>query len=176
MTRWIAFDRQTAEKLRDGLGREVPLTLEIGTPVQRALAAKMPCVLVLPGRGLENTLLVTLQPVSQVSVQLAHTQADTTTNPKPLEQQQRFVEPAQPAAEPIPEAEYAEPSAAPVQSAVDEVPPAAETALRDAARSFAAEPIRYEAGGFLGLSDEPVFEDEPRPASAKPSWWHKLTK
>lgn len=34
----------------------------------------------------------------------------------------------------------------------------------------------YEATGFLGLSDEVVFDDEPEPVVEKKSWWKKLVK
>lgn len=43
-------------------------------------------------------------------------------------------------------------------------PPCPATPLSDG-------PVTFEAGGFLGLSDEPVFDAEP-PASRK--WWQKL--
>jgi hypothetical protein len=33
--------------------------------------------------------------------------------------------------------------------------------------------IVVRAGGFLGLHDEPVFEEEPRPAK-KQTWWRKF--
>ncbi len=32
-------------------------------------------------------------------------------------------------------------------------------------------PVRYQATGFLGLTDEPVFEEEPEPPPKKKSWW-----
>ena len=35
------------------------------------------------------------------------------------------------------------------------------------------EPISYRAGGFLGLADEPVFEEE-EPAPAQRKWWKKI--
>lgn len=41
---------------------------------------------------------------------------------------------------------------------------------RNAAR--ANEP-RFEATGFLGLMDEPVYDDEPQPEQKK-SWWKKV--
>jgi hypothetical protein len=34
------------------------------------------------------------------------------------------------------------------------------------------QPFAYEASGFLGLSDEPVFEPEP---VTKKKWWKRLT-
>jgi hypothetical protein len=37
--------------------------------------------------------------------------------------------------------------------------------------AHAAPPRGYEATGFLGLHDEPVFDDEPPPPR---SWWEKL--
>ncbi len=46
------------------------------------------------------------------------------------------------------------------------VPPAASAAPSvDASRP--AEPVGYRAGGFLGLSDEPVFEDETQAQEKK---------
>lgn len=36
--------------------------------------------------------------------------------------------------------------------------------------NLADEPVAYEASGFLGLSDEPVFEQEP----VKKKWWQRL--
>jgi hypothetical protein len=33
------------------------------------------------------------------------------------------------------------------------------------------DPIGFEAAGFLGLSDEPVYESEPE---AAPKWWRKI--
>lgn len=33
-------------------------------------------------------------------------------------------------------------------------------------------PAHYEATGFLGLLDEPIYEEEPPPV--KQSWWKKL--
>jgi len=32
-------------------------------------------------------------------------------------------------------------------------------------------PVRYQAGGFLGLTDEPVFEEEPPAPPKMKSWW-----
>jgi len=51
-------------------------------------------------------------------------------------------------------------------------PPSASAAASvDASRP--AQPVGYRAGGFLGLSDEPVFEDEtpPQGKEKKKRWW-----
>jgi hypothetical protein len=37
------------------------------------------------------------------------------------------------------------------------------------------EPISYEATGFLGLSDEPVFTRRPAQSVPKKKWWQRLT-
>lgn len=33
------------------------------------------------------------------------------------------------------------------------------------------EPVAFEATGFLGLTDEPIFDEEPQP---KKKWWQRL--
>ncbi len=39
-------------------------------------------------------------------------------------------------------------------------------------KTHAQAPVRYQATGFLGLTDEPVFEEEPEtPAKKKKGWW-----
>lgn len=40
-----------------------------------------------------------------------------------------------------------------------------------AGRQSDEEPVSYEATGFLGLSDEPVFEEKPAPAKR---WWKRI--
>ena len=37
------------------------------------------------------------------------------------------------------------------------------------------EPVGYEATGFLGLSDEPVFARRPPQPAMKKKWWQRLT-
>jgi len=37
------------------------------------------------------------------------------------------------------------------------------------------EPVGYEATGFLGLSDEPVFTRRPPQPAIKKKWWQRLT-
>jgi hypothetical protein len=37
------------------------------------------------------------------------------------------------------------------------------------------EPVDYEATGFLGLSDEPVFTRRPPQPAIKKKWWQRLT-
>ncbi len=47
-------------------------------------------------------------------------------------------------------------------------PPAA----KQAARESVSEPVGYVATGFLGLNDEPVFEEDDPPRPKK--WWQKI--
>lgn len=44
-------------------------------------------------------------------------------------------------------------------------------AAQTAAPADSPDPIAFEAGGFLGLSDEPVYQDEPQ---AGRKWWRKI--
>lgn len=43
--------------------------------------------------------------------------------------------------------------------------------LPHAPLSCSSTPVAFAAGGFLGLSDEPVFDPEP---SAGKKWWQKI--
>lgn len=43
--------------------------------------------------------------------------------------------------------------------------------IRNSGGTPAAAPIAYEASGFLGLHDEPVFAEEPGP---KKKWWQRI--
>ncbi len=45
----------------------------------------------------------------------------------------------------------------------------------DASTSAASEPISYEASGFLGVIDQPVFSKRPQPVKqeAKRKWWQR---
>ena len=42
-------------------------------------------------------------------------------------------------------------------------------------RLSSQEPIDYEATGFLGLSDEPVFTRRPPQPAIKKRWWQRFT-
>lgn len=45
------------------------------------------------------------------------------------------------------------------------------TGLPDTPLPHSSPPVAFAAGGFLGLSDEPVFDPEP---SARKRWWQKI--
>ncbi len=43
--------------------------------------------------------------------------------------------------------------------------------IRRSASSDSLRPIAYEVTGFLGLVDQPIYEEEPEPPK---KWWQKL--
>ena len=45
------------------------------------------------------------------------------------------------------------------------------TGLPDAPLPYSSTPVSFAAGGFLGLSDEPVFDPEP---PARKRWWRRI--
>ena len=48
-------------------------------------------------------------------------------------------------------------------------------AMNNASQLSRDEPISYEATGFLGLSDEPIFTRRPAQSVPKKTWWQRLT-
>jgi len=144
MARWIAFDQKTTNILRSTLAQGTRIDTLLRGPVDYALAKPSTVIAVLPATG-----------GNDLGVAIFRRRARAAAKQKTAAEQPRRIPPVEPAN------------------------------LRTAHRS---EEHRYEehrseeprseyrsttrAGGFLGLSDEPVFEDET--PQEKKGWWRKL--
>ena len=144
MARWIAFDQKTTNILRSTLAQGTRIDTLLRGPVDYALAKPSTVIAVLPATG-GNDLGVAI-----------FRRARAAAKQKTAAEQPRRIPPVEPAN------------------------------LRTTHRSeehrseeHRSEEHRSEehrsttrAGGFLGLSDEPVFEDET--PQEKKGWWRKL--
>ena len=165
MTRWIAFDPETTSLLRSNLAQGARIeTLRRG-PVDYALARAGAVITVLPAPEDGGTGIAVFRPARHL---------------------------ATPAPGALPSAISARPAAAPPRAPVTPsvpvpltapaTPPAGVTQPRVSQPASVTPPTAtvqpkvsstgMRAGGFLGLSDEPVFEEEV--VEEKKGWWRRL--
>jgi hypothetical protein len=145
MPRWIAFDQETSSLLRTSLAQQAQ-----DDRIETFGRGALDYALAKPGA------VVTLLPTVGGEIGLA-----VFRPPRPAR-----VEPTSARVEPCPPTPSAQaPSALPRASAAT---PSAAT------RASAAPPFTViRAGGFLGLSDESVFEEE-QSVEKKKGWWRKF--
>jgi type IV secretory pathway VirB10-like protein len=144
MARWIAFDQKTTNILRSTLAQGTRIDTLLRGPVDYALAKPSTVIAVLPATG-GNDLGVAV-----------FRRARAAAKQKTAAEQPRRIPPVQPA------------------SLQSEHRTEHRSELRTEHRSVPRSEHRAttRAGGFLGLSDEPVFEDEAPPE--KKGWWRKF--
>jgi hypothetical protein len=148
MARWIAFDEETTSLLRSNLVQGTRIeTLRRG-PVDYALARPTAVITVLPATEDGGAGIAVFRPARHAVTQVPATTPAPTARPATSTQR--------PQAEPAVK-KPAAPAASPRASAP---PPAAGRA-------------GTRASGFLGLSDEPVFEEE-EVVEEKKGWWRRL--
>jgi hypothetical protein len=159
MTRWIAFDPETTSLLRSNLAQGARIeTLRRG-PVDYALARAGAVITVLPAPEDGGLGIAVFRPARHSAIQAP---ATVTTNA-----------PAKPLPAATPPASAAQPAIAPPLSKVARPAPAKPHAPPTAAAQPTVNRAGTRASGFLGLSDEPVFE-EAEVVEEKKGWWRKL--
>ena len=161
MARWIAFDQETTSLLRSNLAQGTKIdTLRRG-PVDFALARPGAVVAVLPAQGPaqeSNDLgIAVFRPTRPVATQRP------VAEQRPVVAQQPPVRQRPPVAKP------------PVVAQPPAVQP---TAVTQSSRASVTLPLTNRAStrasGFLGLTDEPVFDEEQEAVEEKKSWWRRL--
>lgn len=154
MAQWIALDDNTRQALRDALGPDGKISSRTGSAIKVALESHEDCAVVVPSGGPAMAQLLTFRKARTAEFDIPlHIAPEPTTA-------QAEVPPPQPVA--LFEApENTHPGT--VENTAVEERPAHE------------EKRHYEATGFLGLTDEPVYDDEPE-QPAKKAWWQKLVK
>jgi len=143
MARWIAFDQKTTNILRSTLAQGTRIDTLLRGPVDYALAKPSTVIAVLPATG-GNDLGVAI-----------FRRARATAKQKTAAEQTRRIPPTQPAN---------------LRTEHQFEEHRSEEHRSEERRSEHRSTTR--AGGFLGLSDEPVFEDET--PQEKKGWWRKL--
>ena len=148
MGRLIAFDQQTASTL---VARtRTAAQLGHGSPLKAAIANESESTLLMPAVRNDEVLVVTVRrPVKKVQAPPIFAPHEARVAPAPQ------VQPAKPAAQ-------SKPTSQPVAKA--------QPVKND------DEPVAYEATGFLGLDDSPVYAEDiaEQEKQAKKKWWQKL--
>jgi len=142
MARWIAFDQKTTNILRSTLAQGTKIDTLLRGPVDYALAKPSTVIAVLPATG-GNDLGVAI-----------FRRARAAAKQKTAAEQPRRIPPVEPAADRT-------------ELRADRL---SEHHLSEHRASEHRATTR--AGGFLGLSDEPVFEEET--PQEKKGWWRKF--
>jgi hypothetical protein len=157
MGRLIAFDQQTASTL---VARTRTTTqLGHGSPLKAALANENGATLLIPGRN-DSVLVVSVRrPARERAVARQAFTAPPVQSAGEAKPVQKNVQ--RPASQP------SSPQSSPV------APTPADQAKK---RGQDDEPVAYEATGFLGLYDSPLYEEDlvEEAKQAKKKWWQKL--
>jgi len=142
MARWIAFDQKTTNILRSTLAQGTRIDTLLRGPVDYALAKPSTVIAVLPATGGDDLGVAVFR------------RTRSATKQKAAAEQPRRIPPVQPAADRT-------------ELRADRL---SEHRLSEHRASEHRATTR--AGGFLGLSDEPVFEEET--PQEKKGWWRKF--
>ncbi len=148
MTRWFAFDRDTASALSPRLAPGAVTVTDATGPLELALSRGSGSVVLLPS-ATENTVLVLTVMPGRKAVPIRDEAAEDAPNIPALKEQETVV--PEPAIQEIHTEALAPRHAEPA-------PPETKQ-------------ISTFATGILGLTDSPMFEDEPE---EKKKWWQKL--
>jgi hypothetical protein len=199
MGRLIAFDPQTASALV--AKTRTAAQLGHGSPLKAALANEGESTLLMRASAGNDLLVVNVrhpQRTPRVVVQPVARQGTRNENPRSAAPPVRKpAEPAPQASKPVvaskvesapdvsrsvavPRAAPAQQQANPVESAIPSrsdmskavLPTRADAPKKPAARAE-DEPVAYEATGFLGLGDSPLYEEDLQPQPKK-KWWRKI--
>lgn len=161
MGRLIAFDQQTASTL---VARtRTAAQLGHGSPLRAAISNEGEATLLMPAVKQDEVLVVTVRrPVKKVQPSPVFAPHEARVAPDP---QARAAKPAPPEIPTPPRVAQTQPLA--------KTPPPAPS---QPAAKHDDEPVAYEATGFLGLGDSPVYAEDiaEQEKQAKKKWWQKL--
>ena len=159
MTRWIAFDPETTSLLRSNLAQGARIeTLRRG-PVDYALARAGAVITVLPAPEDGGTGIAVFRPARHLATPVPG------ALPSAISTRPAAAPPRAPVTPPVPVPRTAPTTPSDVTQPASVTPPTA-TVQPKVSRTGT------RAGGFLGLSDEPVFEEEV--VEEKKGWWRRL--
>jgi len=174
MTRWFAFDRDTADALSPRLPSGSVTVTDAAGPLELALTRGDGSVVLLPANTRNAVLLLTVTRLREVPATSKPDVAPLREEPAASYQAGAEEQAEQEAWEPVSISDKI--AKTPALRGLEEEEVATEVpdpVLRESAAPVQQEirEIPYYASGILGLSDSPMFEPEPE---EKKKWWQKL--
>jgi hypothetical protein len=183
MGRLVAFDQQTASSL---VARtRTAAQLGHGSPLRAALATEDEATLLMPGSQRDQLLVVSVRrqparatlaskPPAVVTPPAVAPSVVSTPRPRVEEKREEVKRDEAKAAMPAPPKQ-----ATPAPPPANNPPPTTLPSVEKPASSTTVddmEPVGYEATGFLGLENSPVYAHdlEAQARQAKKKWWQKL--